>query len=125
LAECRRLLRPDGAVSSRIDLSDHFSHFDHSLSPYNYLRYSDRTWRLVNSELLHQNRLRRSDYVSAFERAGLAVVAERPWRPKAALPDDLDPRFRGYAPDDLAVVRLRIVAVPSPDALEEPENVLR
>jgi SAM-dependent methyltransferase len=44
LAECRRLLRPDGAVSSRIDLSDHFSHFDHSLSPYNFLRYSDRRW---------------------------------------------------------------------------------
>jgi SAM-dependent methyltransferase len=124
LAECRRLLRPDGAVSSRIDLSDHFSHFDHSLSPYNYLRYSDRTWRLVNSELLHQNRLRRSDYVSVFERAGLTVVAERPWHSGVALPEDLDPRFRDYYPEDLAVLGLRLVAVPSPDALEEPENVV-
>jgi SAM-dependent methyltransferase len=124
LAECRRLLRRDGAVSSRIDLSDHFSHFDHSLSPYNFLRYSDRRWSLVNSNLLHQNRLRRPDYVSAFERAGLCVVAEKPWRPNAALPEDIDERFRGYEPDDLAVVGLRIVAVPSPDALEQPENVI-
>jgi hypothetical protein len=124
LAECRRLLRPDGAVSSRIDLSDHFSHFDDSVSPYNFLRYSEQKWSLVNSKLLHQNRLRRSDYVSAFERAGFEVVAERPWRPGLELPDDLDEKFQGYDPDDLAVVRLRLVAVPSPDALVEPENVV-
>jgi len=125
LAECRRLLRPDGAMSSRIDLSDHFSHFDGSLSPYNFLRYSDRAWRFVNSTLLHQNRLRRSDYVSALEQTGLAVLAEKPWRPKAAVPDDLDRRFQAYDPEDLAVLGLRIVAGRSPDALEEPEHVVR
>jgi SAM-dependent methyltransferase len=124
LAECRRLLRPDGAFSSRIDLSDHFTHFDRSLSPYNFLRYSDRAWRLANSSLLHQNRLRRPDYIGAFEAAGFEVVAEKPWRPDAALPDDLAPRFRSYDPADLAVVGLRIVAVPSPDALEEREHVV-
>ena len=123
LAECRRLLRPDGAFSSRIDLSDHFTHFDRSLSPYNFLRYSDRAWRLANSSLLHQNRLRRPDYIGAFEAAGFEVVAEKPWRPDAALPDDLAPRFRSYDSADLAVVGLRIVAVPSPDALEEREHV--
>ena len=51
-------------------------------------------------------------------------VAERTWRPDVALPDDLDTRFRGYDPEDLAVVRLRLAAVPSPDALVEPENVV-
>jgi hypothetical protein len=124
LAESRRLLRPDGALSSRIDLSDHFSHFDRSLSPYNFLRYSDRAWQLANSGLLYQNRLRRPDYVKAFETAGFAVVAEKPWRPDAVLPNDLAPRFRAYDPSDLAVVGLRIVAVPSPHALEEPEHVV-
>jgi hypothetical protein len=111
-------------LSSRIDLSDHYSHFDDSLSPYNFLRYSDRTWSRLNSSLLHQNRLRRPDYVSAFERAGFTVVAEKPWRPGDELPDDLAPRFRSYDPEDLAVVGLRIVAVPSPDALEEAEHVV-
>jgi len=123
LAECRRLLRPDGVLSSRIDLSDHYSHFDDSLSPYNFLRYSDRRWNLLNSSLLHQNRLRRPDYVAAFEQAGFAVVGEKPWRPDVALPNDLAPRFRSYEPEDVAVVGLRIVAVPSPDALEEGEHV--
>ena len=123
LAECNRLLRPDGAVSSRIDLSDHYSHFDASLSPFNFLRFDDRRWRLANSRLLFQNRLRRPDYLAAFRAAGLTVVAEKAWRPDEALPDDLAERFRAYEPEDLAVVGLRLVAVPSPNALVEPEDV--
>ena len=90
-------------MSSRIDLSDHHSHFDASLSPYNFLRFDDRRWRLANSSLLFQNRLR---------------------RPDEAVPDDLAEGFRAYEPEDLAVVGLRLVAVPSPDAPEEPENVV-
>ncbi|HEX5467564.1 MAG TPA: class I SAM-dependent methyltransferase [Gaiellaceae bacterium] len=125
LAECRRLLRPDGAISCRIDLSDHFSHFDSAVGPYDFLRYGERTWRLVNSRLLYQNRLRRPDYLRAFAQAGLTVTAEQAWRPKdPRLPDDLAPRFRAYGADDLAVQKLRLVARPSPDALEEREHVI-
>jgi len=128
LSECRRLLRPDGALSCRIDLSDHFSHFDKSISPYNFLRFDERTWGLLNSALLHQNRLRRSDYVRALERAGFVLASEKPWAPK-----DDDPlagvrpaeRFRAYEAGDLAVQKLRLVAKPSPDALEELNDVVR
>ncbi|HVD65927.1 MAG TPA: methyltransferase domain-containing protein [Gaiellaceae bacterium] len=128
LAESRRLLCPDGALSCRIDLSDHFSHFDASLSPYNFLRYSDRAWRLANSTLLYQNRLRRPDYLAAFQAAGLTVVEEKSWRPASSAAEldriDLAERFRSYAADDLAVQGLRIVARPSPDALEEREDIV-
>lgn len=125
LAECRRLLQPDGAISCRIDLSDHFSHFDSTLGPYNFLRYGERTWGLLNSGLLYQNRLRRPDYLRAFAEAGLMVVAERVWRPQEPrLPDDLAPRFRAYGADDLAVQKLRLVARPLPHALEEREHVV-
>ena len=64
------------------------------------------------------------DQAGRVERAGLTVVAERPWHSGVALPEDRDPRFRDYYPEDLAVLGLRLVAVPSPDALEEPENVV-
>ena len=127
LSECRRLLRPDGAMSSRIDLCDHYSYSDRSLTPYNFLRYSDRAWRLLESRLSHQNRLRRPDYLQAFATAGLAVVDERARAPDTALERlqalDLAPRFRAYTLDDLAVTRLFLVARPmpaaSPDAAEE------
>jgi SAM-dependent methyltransferase len=118
LAECRRLLREGGVMSSRIDLRDHYSYFDRSLSPYNFLRYSDRAWRLYNSRLLYQNRLRCPDYVRAFTDAGFEIVEE-----VASIGDeaargslrelDLAPRFRGYAFDDVAVTALVVVARPS------------
>ena len=132
LRECRRLLRPDGILSALIDLSDHFSQIDSSISRFNFLRYSDRTWRLINSSLQHQNRMRHPDYAAALEEARLEIVWEKSVTAGEKQLDalrelDLAERFRVYPFDELAVVRLRIVARAepgaSPDALEEAENV--
>jgi hypothetical protein len=121
LAECRRLLRVDGVLSSRIDLADHYSYFDRSLSPYHFLRYGDSRWRWLNSDLLYQNRLRRPDYLRAFADAGFEVVEEVASRPDdaglAALARiEVAPRFRDYALDDLAVTSLVLVARPATSA---------
>jgi SAM-dependent methyltransferase len=114
--ESYRLLRPGGAFSCRIDLQDHYAYFDRSLSRYNFLRFSDRTWSLVNSPLHHQNRLRSSDYLGLVRDAGFELVVERPSGPSEegrqelrALP--LAERFRGYSEDDLGVTVLSFVAV--------------
>ena len=114
--ECRRLLRPGGIFSCRIDLQDHYAYFDQSLSRYNFLRFSDRTWRVVNSPLHYQNRLRARDYLRLVREAGFELVAERPSGPGEdgldelrALP--LAARFRnGYTPKELGVTVLSFVA---------------
>jgi SAM-dependent methyltransferase len=114
--ECHRLLRPGGAFSCRIDLQDHYSYFDRSLSRYNFLRYSDDVWRLVNSPLHFQNRLRATDYLRLVRDAGFELVVERPSGPDEdglrqveALP--LAGRFRnGYTPQELGVTVLSFVA---------------
>jgi SAM-dependent methyltransferase len=121
LSECRRLLRPDGALSCRIDLRDHFAYFEPGLSRYNFLRYSDRTWSLLNSSFLHQNRLRRPDYLRAFADAGFRVVSEQAARPneeelEALKREELAERFRSYELDDLSVQSLALIARLSPDA---------
>lgn len=118
LRECNRLLAPDGVVSFRIDLRDHFAYFDRSLTFQHFLRYSDRTWRLVNSSLFFQNRLRRPDYLDAFAESGFEIVAEKAHRPH---PDklaglELDERFKAYSLADASVESLALVARPSPDA---------
>jgi SAM-dependent methyltransferase len=118
LAECRRLLRAEGILSSRIDLADHYSYFDRSLTPHHFLRYDDSRWRWLNSDLLYQNRLRRPDYLGAFADAGFEIVEEVAARPDdaglAALARiDVAPRFRDYALDDLAVTSLVLVARPA------------
>jgi SAM-dependent methyltransferase len=124
LAECGRVLRPDGILSSRIDLRDHFSYFDRRVSLYNFLRYSERAWALLNSTVLYQNRLRRPDYLRAFEAAGLTIVTEEAARPSEAELEALRrqkvaERFRPYELDDLGVQSLALVARPSPDAEEQ------
>jgi SAM-dependent methyltransferase len=113
--ECRRLLRPGGAFSCRIDLQDHYSYFDRSLSPYNFLRFSDRAWELVNSPLHYQNRLRAPDYLRLVRDAGFEIVVERPSGPSddgvaqlRSLP--LAPRFRSFTTEEAGVTVLSFVA---------------
>ena len=131
LAECGRLLRNDGVMSFRIDLQDHSSYGDRSVSPYNFLRFSERRWRVVTSKLNYQNRLRYPDYVDLFREAGLEIVAETLARPsddelRALARLELAPEFRSYSLDDLAVRSLEVVVRPAlPDGAEEPEDVGR
>jgi SAM-dependent methyltransferase len=117
LAECRRLLRPDGVLSARIDMRDHFSYDDRRVSPYAFLRYSPRAWALLNSRLLFQNRLRLPDYLRAFEEAELELVSVESRRPRlkgrqALRRLDLAFPFREYAFDDLAAQTAFVVARP-------------
>ena len=114
LRECARILRPDGLVSCTIDTEDHYSWFDRSITPYNYLRYSDRVWSLVNSDVHFQNRLRQSDYLELAQRAGLEVAhvqAHEPTEAELAALDrvPLAPRFRGYDRADLAIRATHLV----------------
>ncbi|MDQ4081665.1 MAG: class I SAM-dependent methyltransferase [Actinomycetota bacterium] len=131
LAECVRLLRPEGVMSFRIDLQDHSSYGDQSVSAYNFLRFSERRWRLVSSKLSYQNRLRYPDYVDLFREAGLEIVAESLARPsddelQALERLELAPEFRAYSLDDLAIRSLEVVVRPAlPHGAQEPEDVAR
>lgn len=114
LRESARLLRPDGVMSFRIDMQDHASYVDPRRSPYDYLRYSDRAWRLISPKLEYENRLRLPDYRALFGETGLEIVEETVTRPRpehlAALARvPLAPPFRRYAPEDLAARALEVV----------------
>lgn len=114
--ECFRLLRPGGAFSCRIDLQDHYSYFDRSISRYNFLRFSDRAWRLVNSPIHFQNRLRAPDYLRLVRDAGFELVVERPSGPDEDGLQQLEalrlaePFRNGYTPQELGVTVLSFIA---------------
>lgn len=75
LEHSRRILKPEGVAWHHVDYSDHYAHTFKDLSLINFLRYDERTWNLIGqSDLHYQNRLRRSDYVHAFEAAGFEIV---------------------------------------------------
>lgn len=103
--EFRRIIRVGGVMSHAIDLGDHYSLFDHALSPYNFLRYSDSTWRWFNNGFLYQNRFRLSDYRELHERTGFAIAQEtgQASRPERLKEVALAARFQRYSEEDLVV----------------------
>lgn len=116
MSECRRVIAPDGVVSMSIDYSDHFSHFDASISPYNFMRFDADKWRRHNMASHFQNRMRHKDYASLFRNAGFSVAKQEVFRP-ANWPDLLRRQpiameFGGFEAEDLAIVRGYFILTP-------------
>lgn len=113
VTEFRRLAAPGAVMDHFIDMSDHYAHFDHSITEFNYLRYSDRRWRPFNNRLQYQSRLRISDYRRFIEEAGFRIVAEDVERGSAETLDSipLASRFRRYSKEDLAALRCWLTAI--------------
>jgi SAM-dependent methyltransferase len=119
LQETRRILRPDGLVSSLVDYQDHYSYADSSISVYNFLQYEDGAWARWSPSLQFQNRLRHHQYLALFDAAGFDVVEDNP---TPGSPEDLEViaglplagPFRDMAPADLAVRRSLVVLRPRP-----------
>lgn len=76
LEKLRRLMKKNGVMSHSIDLSDHFAHMDGSITIYNFLKFSDAAWSLINNSVQPMNRLRIYDYRDMFRKAGIPVQEE-------------------------------------------------
>lgn len=74
LEHFKGLLSKGGGSSHFIDLTDHFSHFDRSITAYNFLKFSPLQWRLIDNDIQPQNRLRWAQYLDLFTKLGYGVV---------------------------------------------------
>ncbi|WP_460878241.1 methyltransferase domain-containing protein [Rhodanobacter koreensis] len=117
LAEGSRIIRDGGLFVHRIDYSDHFSHSDGSISPVNFLQYSDAEWdRYAGNRYMYMNRLRHDDFVNLFESAGQQILATEPTThlPSRELLGShslkIDERFRMKSPEVLATTDAWIVS---------------
>ncbi|MCL2819438.1 MAG: class I SAM-dependent methyltransferase [Oscillospiraceae bacterium] len=81
MAESYRILKPGGIVSLAIHYNDHYCSIDKNISPYNFLRYSEKQWKKYNPQLHYVNRLRHSDFIRIFKSAGFKILEEHPSRP--------------------------------------------
>jgi hypothetical protein len=115
LAEFRRIISPRGVMSHEIDLADQYAGFDHSITQFNFLKFSDRVWHLINNPLIPLNRLRIADYRELIVGGDFQIVAEDLTNGTVAelATVQLAPRFRAYAEDDLLVTGAWIVATPA------------
>jgi hypothetical protein len=111
MRELRRIARPNGASSHQIDLEDHLSH------GLNSLRFADRIWesRLFATSGFYTNRLRRSQLLELFAKAGFAteVVRESRWPALPISRSSLARPFRTLEETDLVVHELCVVLSPA------------
>lgn len=74
LEEFKRVVKKQqGIMSHAIDMSDHFAHFDKTISIYNFLRFSATQWRWIDNSIQPQNRLRFSAYQKIFSDLAIAI----------------------------------------------------
>jgi SAM-dependent methyltransferase len=114
MQEARRILKPGGLAVHSVNCGDHYAYFDRSLSPINYLRYTERQWKLWNNDLQYQNRMRPDDFLDSARRAGLELALNLQ-RPRPELLSELDvttiaPQFAHYSREQLCTTSVDFVA---------------
>jgi hypothetical protein len=114
MAETKRLLTPQGVALHSVNCGDHYAYFDRSITPLNYLRFTQRQWQRWNNNLLYQNRLRASDFPAAARQHGLKVVHQIQTERQdllAKIPlDQIAPEFRHYDATDLSCTSVTFAA---------------
>jgi SAM-dependent methyltransferase len=114
LDEARRVLVPQGLLVHLIDLSDHYSHADASISAVNFLQFDDAKWaRLAGNKFAYVNRLRGYEHVELFEQAGVQIVGHRQTLDQRSLETlrngfELAARYRNVDPEQLAVTSVNL-----------------
>jgi hypothetical protein len=74
--EFARLAANRAVMAHYIDMGDHHSYVDESITRYNYRKYNKHVWWFFNNSINHQNRLCLSDYKELHDTAGWKIVYE-------------------------------------------------
>ncbi len=95
-------------------MSDYFQLQDNSITSINFLRYSENEWdKIAGNQLANCNRLRASDYLNVFRKAGFDICryeTKEDEEAKQNLMDgfEVDLIFDNYKLDDLPTTQLKV-----------------
>ena len=106
LAEFKRVVRSAGLQSHFIDLSDHFAHFDGSITIYNFLQFSPKAWDgWIDNSIQPQNRWRFPQYLALYENLGIPLTETqvREGDLQALRQVAVHPHFQQYSEAELAI----------------------
>lgn len=108
--ELRRVLRPDGVCSHRVDLRDHLG------GGLNNLRFRESLWEsgFFSRSGFYTNRIRYSRMLEFFRSAGFAVevVGLERWNPLPIRRDRLAREFRALSDEELSISAFDVILRP-------------
>ncbi len=111
MKELRRILRPDGVMSHRVDLRDHLQ------EALNNLRFPRNVWEspLMSRSGFYTNRIRYGEMLEMMQQAGFdaQVVGVDRWNKLPTPRKKLAAEFRSVPEDDLLVSGFDVVLKPS------------
>ncbi len=112
LQEFKRISKSDGISSHFIDMSDHFAHMDKSINIYNFLKFSEGQWKLIDNSIQPQNRLRINHYHDMYRQLGLNVLeqVDRPGSIDELLSVKLHSNFASIDPRIAAVSHSQLIS---------------
>lgn len=112
LKEFQRVLHPDGFMSHFIDMSDHFAHLDQTINIYNFLRFTERQWNLIDNSIQPQNRMRINQYRALYEGLNIPILSEkhRPGSLEEVLDIPLKPPFSTMPKETVAISHSYLVS---------------
>jgi hypothetical protein len=86
-------------------MTDHFAHFDSSITIYNFLKYSDRKWKRIDNSIQPQNRMRFKDYKAMYEKQDIEISEEktRPGNKEEVASVSLATKYKDYTVDEIAI----------------------
>jgi SAM-dependent methyltransferase len=110
--EFHRILRPNGLMSHNIDMSDHFAHLDRSITNFNFLKFSDREWKMIDNSIQPQNRLRITDFEKMFKDSGFQILKreDRVGTKEQLNSIRLAKKYSSYSVEDLLVTHSQLVS---------------
>ncbi len=110
MQELRRVLKPGGVCSHRVDLTDHFC------GSLNNLRFSEKLWesQFFRSSGFYTNRIRFSEMIEIFERCGFVaeIIKVDRWDTVPLRKREFAPQFRQFDTDDLRVSGFDVILRP-------------
>lgn len=103
--EFKRIVASDGLMSHFIDLTDHFAHFDNSITIYNFLKFSEKQWLNIDNSIQPMNRLRWKDYIKMYRDLDLPFEEEmvRQGDLNALNSVNVHDEYADYSKDELAI----------------------
>lgn len=112
LVNCKSLIKAGGIMSHFIDMTDHFCHFDKSITEYNFLKYSEKRWNIIDNDIQPQNRMRLVNYKELYKELQIPITKEVIWPSKVHLLEGfpIHDEFSKYSVKQLAIFHAYLIS---------------